>query len=111
MQGFIGNNRTYIVRDPDNTEDYVIDLTDRLAGREVSSVTVVKSTGVTVQSAETNPVPIEVPEHPRILAANSAVIFWLAGGVTGVDGQITLRVTTTVGSQFDLSYSVYMKQE
>lgn len=106
MEGFVGTKNTKIVRDPDSISDYVLDLADRLGGATATGVAVVSATGVTLYGQEINTVPLDIEDYGE-MPVGTACTFWLSGGVVGVDGAITLRITAGARS-FDVSFKVQM---
>lgn len=103
MSGFDYDGKV-ITRDPDDVLDYVIDATGWLNGDTLSSVSFTVK-GVTVDSCSINAAPVVV-NPTRTIAVGRAVVFWLSGGWPGVDGEITIHITTSGGRQIDRTYQI-----
>lgn len=105
LTGFVeGPTGVKIIRDADSKLDYIVDLSDWLSGDTLSAVSYEVS-GATVTSCTVNVAPLSVEGYGTI-NPGTAVITWLQGGVTGVNGHLKLRVTTAGGREDDFTYQL-----
>ena len=105
VRGFVeGLTRVSIIRDADSKLDYIVDLSDWLAGDTLSAVTS-EVVGATVTSCTVNVAPLSIEGYGTI-SARTAVITWLQGGATGVNGHLKLHVTTLAGREDDFSFQL-----
>jgi len=94
-----------INKDPDDKLDYVIDLSEWLAGDTIASVVAATEEGdVEIDSYAPNLAPLVVTERhrQRALPERSAIILWLSGGT--VPSRVSARCTTVTGRRKDTSF-------
>ena len=105
VKGFVeGLTGVRIIRDADSKLDYIVDLSDWLAGDTLSAVTS-EVVGATVTSCTVNVAPLSIEGYGTI-NVGAAVITWLQGGATGVNGHLKLHVTTLAGREDDFSFQL-----
>lgn len=78
---------TPIVKDPDAVLDYTLNLTSWLVGETITSITVVKSAGVTVVSSS--------------IVGGNRIVLWVSGGYVNSAASTTVRFTTSAGRTDD----------
>lgn len=119
MSGFVvTRSGRYIEKDPDDTLDYVIDMTEFLADGDTLTASAgdlevtVTGTGLVKNSASTNAAVVTVVEGgvTRDIAAYKAVVIWLTGPAPGTSGQVHTRVTSTKGRTKDVTFKVIAKE-
>ena len=93
-----------IIRDANSKLDYIVDFSDWLAGDTLSAVTS-EVVGATVTSCTVNVAPLSIEGYGTI-SVGTAVITWLQGGATGVNGHLKLHVTTLAGREDDFSFQL-----
>jgi len=105
LKGFVeGPTGVKIIRDADSKLDYIVDLSEWLSGDTISAVSHEVS-GATVNSCTVNAAPLSIVDYGTI-NSGTAVITWLQGGVTGVNGYLKLHVTTAGGREDDFTYQL-----
>ncbi|SON55546.1 hypothetical protein HDIA_2005 [Hartmannibacter diazotrophicus] len=88
--------KTWDYKDPDETLDYRIDWSDRLAGDTIATSVWVVPPGLT--------------EGPNLNDETTTTI-WLAGGVEGATHSLTNRITTAGGRTMDQSVLLAIKSK
>jgi len=105
LKGFVeGPTGVKIIRDADSKLDYIVDLSKWLSGDTLSAVSYEVS-GATVNSCVVNVAPLSIEDYGTI-SAGKAVVTWLQGGATGVNGHLKLHVTTVAGREDDFTYQL-----
>lgn len=105
VKGFVeGPTGVRIIRDADSKLDYIVDLSKWLSGDTLSAVSYEVS-GATVTSCTVNVAPLSIEGYGTI-NVGTAVITWLQGGTTGVNGRLKLHVTTLAGREDDFSFQL-----
>jgi len=80
-------------KDPNAVLDYSEDWTAWLAGDTITALSIIATSGITVQS-QTTTFPCSV------------VTVWLAGGTGSISYSVTFHVTTTAGRQDDRTITI-----
>ncbi len=105
LKGFVeGPTGVKIIRDADSKLDYIVDLAEWLSGDTLSAVSYEVS-GATVNSCTINVAPLSIADYGTI-NVGTAVITWLQGGATGVNGHLRLHVTTVAGREDAFTYQL-----
>jgi hypothetical protein len=109
MSLLAGPTRNIIEQDPDDVLDYIADFSQLLVGGDVINAIAVSNAGINVVTFEYNAEPITIDGY-GVLPIRTAVVFWLTGGVVGVPGKVSVRITSAAGRSYEVSYGIVLKQ-
>ncbi len=103
---------TKVKKDPQAVLDYIVDFAAKLNARGNSDY-LQTTVGETIVSATvTSSKPLElVVVSSALVDTDTAVLFWLSGGVANKEYTVTVHITTSLGRQDDRSVKVQMVEK